>query len=370
MAPACSRSFLFSISLLAIGLGVVANHWLYAKSNKAYTGTLQVKTLMVRAPVEGILDSWSIEEGTQVDPNFFLCKLVDRNLEHEIQSQQREVDCLDARIKTLQAEVDVKMHENFRKLDGDIYAAELQTADLLQKEFYHKIEVMAWQDAREQRDSSGQQFATIEPVFTPSQSARKSLPLVSEKQIDLLLKEEAAINAVEVIIAQLEICTQRLNDLQAQKKALLSKVQQAVGLPEAKIQLNQAVAELKERQHRQQQQQIYSTEQGTVSNFRQRAGDQIQAGDILADLYQMDDAFVVANVPCSAMHQFALDATVKCLFPNGEKRTGVVTHIAITTEQASSSDKWGKDPIVPIRIEQTGALWPSLPIGGHVGIIR
>ena len=230
LEPVCSRYLLLGIGLLSIGLGVTANHWLYATSNKQFTGTLNVETQTVRAPVNGVLQSWKVEEGAQVDPHSFLCMLIDGNLEYEIQSQQREVDRLDARLKTLQAEVDVKMHEHLRTLDGDIYATELQSANLLQEKFRLQLEEEAWRDAIEQKNSNDQQLVAINPL----QKEQNSTLLIPLEQIDLLLKEESAINKNEVVTAQLEICKQRLEKLKSQKDSLLEKVPQAAGLSEVK----------------------------------------------------------------------------------------------------------------------------------------
>lgn len=371
--PACSRFRLWSIALLSITLGIATNRWMYASSNLSYVGTLQVKSVAVRAPVGGIFQAWAVEEGTQIDPQVLVCTLSDDNLDQQIQSQQREVARLDARLSALKAEVDVKLHDLLRELDGDIYATQLQTADLLQKKYLHEIELMAWRDAREQNrlDDSPkekrQKTASLEPVIN-------SLPISSsssltDTKIDALLKEEAALNAFEVAKEQLEICSQRLNELQTQKKNLLEKVRQANGLTEVEIQLNQAKAELEEMKHRQSQLQIYSPEQGTISNYRPHPGEKVTAGEVIAELYQMEEAYIVAHIPCSDVGKFQVESTVKCLFPNGEKRTGIVTHVALTAEQTDSSTP-ANTPTVPIRIEQTGALWPSIPVGGHVRIFR
>ncbi len=370
MEPVCSRFRLVSVVILSIGLGIATNRWMYANSSLSYTGKLQVKTTAVRAPVEGILQSWAAKEGEQVDPRALICKLTDDNLDRKIQSQQREVARLDARLKTLQAEVEVKLHNHLRELDGDIFATKLQYAELLKKEFDHKIEEEAWRDAHIQGKtiSSEAKFVSQDPVINSLPVSSQSKNLTNVK-IDTLLKEAAAVNAIEVATAQLEICSQRLEELQLQKKELLGKVKQANGLSEAEIQLNQAIAELEELKRRQLQQQVYSSDQGTIANFRHSPGEKVNAGEILADLYQMNKAYIVAEIPCTAMHNFELESTVKCLFPNGVKRTGVVTHVAITTQQASDGNL-GNSPTVPVRIEQTGALWPSVPVGGRVSIIR
>ena len=370
--PACSRFRLWSIILLSISLGIATNRWMYANSNLSYTGTLQVKSTAVRAPVEGILQSWVVEEGTQVDPQRLICRLADDNLEREIQSQQREVARLDARLRTLQAEVDVKLHNHLRELDGDIYATQLQTADLLQKKYFHEIEVMAWREARDQKKTEPtkeEKFVSLDPVINSLPVSSRNSKQLTDSKIDNLLKEEAAVNAVEATAAQLEICSKRLQELELQKTRLLEKVKQANGLSEVEIQLSQAKAELEELKRRQARQQVYSIDQGTITNYRHRPGEQIAAGEVIAELYQMNEAYIVAHIPCSAMHKFELESTVKCLFPNGEKRTGVVTHVAITTQQTTDAAQ-GNTPTVPVRIEQTGALWPSIPVGGRVRIIR
>lgn len=370
--PICSTFRILLIAGLSLGVGIATNGLLNANSNESYTGQMQVQTLLVRAPVDGILQSWHVSEGETVDPNVLLCQIGGHNLARQIQLQQQEVARLEARTATLQAEMDVKLHDHLRELENDIYQAELQTADLLQKKYYYELEVIAWRDMLNSYKETGEDNTT-----TTSRSGQDSLladdKLASDKltdrQINALMKEESSSNSLEATVAQLEICTQRLNKLKQQKQAMHNRVRLAVGLEEVELQLSQAKDELAHLQKHQEEQNIRSTTIGTIANFRKRPGEYVQAGEVLADMYQLSESFVMADIPSSVSHRFSVDTTVKCKFPNGETRSGVVTRVAVATSPGQTANR-NETPTVPLKIEPTGALWPSMPVGGHVTIIR
>jgi len=363
--PACPPMRLAAIAVLAVCAGMATNRWLYATSSNDYVGHVQVDSLTVRAPVDGILQAWEVAEGDTVDPQQLLCRIGGENLNRQLQMQRQETARLAARLKTLQAEVDVKLHEHLRTLESDIYQAELQSADLLQKRYYYELEAMAWRDLRENRKTA----ALETPNYNLKPKSDASGTDVGDPVINAMLKEEAAINAIEATDAQLEICTMRLDKLQKQKEAMQEKVRQAVGLSEVELQFAQAEADLKELESQLQQQVVHSQAVGTIANLRRRPGEYVKAGEVLAELFLMEESYVVADVPSSHSHNFEVEMPVRCRFPNGEVRTGVVTRVAVSANQNGSIPGLA-EPSVPLRIEQTGALWPDMPIGGQITVIR
>jgi len=364
VAPACPPIRLVCIAAASLFLGIVTNRMLNASANESFTGEVQVQTVLVRAPVDGILQSWHVAEGETVDPDVLLCEIGGHNLARQIQIQEQEVARLEARLAALTAEVDVKVHEHVRELDGDIYQVELQIADLLQKKYYYELEAMAWRDTMESYEESQNLQLTSDGVEAPRQSE------LTDRQISALLKEESATNSMEATEAQLKICSQRLAKLQDQKQTLHERVRLAVGVSEVELHLAQSSETLKQLLQDQEQQNIRSTHVGTIANFRRRPGEYVQAGEVLAEMFQLGDSYVRADIPSSQSHQFSVDTTVKCQFPNGETRTGVVTNVAVATSPESSPMQTATGPTVPLKIEPTGALWPRMPVGGHVTIIR
>ncbi|MCA8987032.1 MAG: HlyD family efflux transporter periplasmic adaptor subunit [Planctomycetaceae bacterium] len=361
-APPCRPGRLLLIAALALGSGMATNRWLYATANQNFAGRIQVEMLTVRAPVDGILQEWNVKEGETVDPNVLLCRIGGQDLVRKRDLQQQEVERLTARTKTLQAEVDVKLHEHLRTVESDIYQVELQTADLLQKRYFHELELMAWRD---QREVLATQAATPAPRkgTTQTETAEER----EEKLINFMLKEESAVNAIEATDAQLEICSARLATLNQQKQEMQERVRQAVGLSEIELQLEQSKAGLERLEIELSQQLIHSAALGTIANVRRKAGEYVKAGEVLAELYLMQQPYAVAEIPTSHSHRFEVEMPVRCQFPNGEVRTGVVTQVAVSATTTTRPDE---KPTVPLKIEQTGALWPKLPIGGEITVIR
>ncbi len=368
--PACPAFRLLLISCLSLGLGIATNRLLNASSGNQFTGAVQVETFLVRAPVDGILQAWHVAEGETVDPDVLLCRIGGHNLSRQLQLQRKEVARLEARHATLLAEVDVNLHDHLREIDGAIYQVELQTAELLQKKYYHEIEAMAWRDTLHTYDEGSTVLSPQDlPLLTPQDLEGGGGSKLSERQINAMLKEEAANNSIEATSAQLKLCTQRLEKLKQQKQEIARRVQMAVGVSEVELQLLQAREELQHLENSLEQQNVRSNTVGTIANFRRRPGEYVQAGEVLADMFQLSESFVIADIPTTVSHRFSVDTTVKCRFPNGETRSGVVTNVAVATSPERAGDKTTV-PTVPLRIEPTGALWPNIPVGGQVTIIR
>lgn len=356
---ACPPMRLLMIAILAIGAGAATNRYLYATANQNYVGRIEVDSMTIRAPVDGILQNWEVTEGQVVDPQALLCNIGGQNLNRQLQIQQQDVERLCARLATLKAEVDVKLNEHLSTVESDIYQAELQSADLLQKKYYFELERMAWRDQRE----------SYEQNKSSKTSKNQSVDELDDKLINCMLKEESALNSIEAAEAQLEICSTRLEKLQKQKEEMRERVQLAVGLSEIELQYEQSKAELENLELQLSLQKVRAASVGTIANIRRRPGEYVKAGEVLAELFLLDEAYAVADVPTSHSHNFQVEMPVRCRFPNGETRTGVVTHMAIS---ASKDDEFQSQngPAIPMRIEQTGALWPKIPIGGQITVIR
>lgn len=367
--PVCAPSRVLLIACLALGLGIATNRYLSASSTNEFAGSVQVETAVVRAPVDGILQTWHVKEGDVVDPQSLLCKIGGHNLTRQLQMQQKEVARLEARLATLQAEVEVKLHEQLRDIEGAIYQAELQTADLLQKRYYFEIEAMAWHDKLHSYEESNEELLAETIPLLEKQETGKTGSKLTDRQINALLKEEAANNSIEATQAQLKLCAQRLAQLNQQKRESEQRVRLAAGLAEVELHLMQAREELEHLEHSLEHQNVRATTVGTVANLRRRPGEYVQAGEVLADVFQLTDSYVMADIPTSVSHRFPVETTVKCRFPNGEVRSGVVTNVAVVATQDRGGDQT-VGPKVPLRIEPTGALWPQIPVGGQVTIIR
>ena len=72
-------------------------------------------------------------------------------------------------------------------------------------------------------------------------------------------------------------------------------------------------------------------------------------------------------MPSSKISSLKVAQSVDITFPGGAKRTGRIQMIA---PQAIPTDpnSHGAESLILVRVEQTGELWPDLPIGTRVDV--
>ena len=101
--------------------------------------------------------------------------------------------------------------------------------------------------------------------------------------------------------------------------------------------------------------------------FRVHVGDHVTPGQTLVEL--LDDArrHLRVEVPSSRISGLEVGQIVNIRFPGRALRTGQVERIA---PQAIPTDKnsHGAESLIIVHVEQTGELWPDLPIGTRVDV--
>jgi hypothetical protein len=248
-----------------------------------------------------------------------------------------------------------------KEIDNDIVATQLKSADYLKERFDWELERGMWADVLSTNEMV--MFDEDDPVF-------KSLLLKSrvpaEHRMNAMLKHETADNAVAVSSVQVEICHERLMQLQKIKEDLPNRVRQTAGVDVAEQRIAQAQAALARLESRREELKIKSHAIGAVGVFRAKIGDHLQPGQPIVEI--LDDArrWVVASVPSSDVVDFSPQRMVKLTFPGGQVRTGLVVAVAPQIATVHGSEQL--DPPVAVRIEESAAAWPTVPLGSRVSV--
>jgi multidrug efflux pump subunit AcrA (membrane-fusion protein) len=302
------------------------------------------------------------KEGDRVSLEVPLARFADPDLETQIADRGSEVSVLKTQLEQAEATAEDAISCRLKELDDAIVTTELRSADYLKEKFDWELERSMWADVLSSSETVSL-FNDNEPVF---QSLLLKSRVPADQRMNAMLKHETADNAVAVSSVQVEICQERLGQLQRLKENLPERVRQTAGVAVAGEKLAQAQSALERLESRRDDLVVKSTAIGTVGLFRARLGDHLQAGQPIVEI--LDDArrWVVASVPSSVIPEFTPDRMVRLTFPGGLVRTGRV--VAVAPQAAPTTAAAELDPPVSVRIEQAAAAWPNVPLGSRIDV--
>jgi multidrug resistance efflux pump len=344
---------------LALISGIAAAWGLTRSSTPTLTGRIEARTTCVTAQRTGIVIELLAREGDRVTLGDPLISLVDGELQAEIARMQSEITTRTSELQQAQALANVDLAWRIKELDTDIADVQLRAADYLKEKFNHELERSMWNDVLAEHETV--MFDQGDAVFK-SIVLKSRLP--SEQRLNVALRAETASNAVEVSAAQVQICDQRLATLQQLKLDLPQQIRDKAGVGVAEQRLAESQAELERLRARETQLTIESPAVGTVGVFRRRPGDQLRPGDPIVELLDDAQRWLVIDVPSTQITRFEPDVKLIVTFPGNQTREGRVVHIAPQARPVTQ----GADAVVSVRAEQSGRLWPTVPIRSQVEV--
>lgn len=349
------------VALLALGAGASTTWLLAAREPARYPARIEAQTTFVNAGHAGVVTELLVNEGDRVSLDNPIARLTDRDLEALITEMSAQIAVLTSQREQAQATADIELTWRLKELDSDIVTTQLRSADYLKERFDWELERGMWADVLSTNEMV--MFDEDDPIF-------KSVLLKSrvprEQRLSAVLKHETADNAVAVSTVQVEICHERLLQLQKIKDDLTGRVRQISGVDVAEQRITQAQAALARLEARREELTIKSTAIGAVGLFRARPGDHLQPGQPIVEILDDSRRWVVAAIPSSAVLDFAPQRMVRLTFPGGHVRTGLV--VAVAPQTAGDADSDHLDPTVSVRIEQSAAAWPNIPLGSRVDV--
>jgi multidrug resistance efflux pump len=348
------------IALLALAAGSAAAWSLANREPTRFAGRIAAQTTYLNAAHAGIVAELLVSEGDRVSLQDPLAKLADPDLEARIAAAGADVSVRTSEQQQAEAAAQIELTWRMKELDHDIVATELRSADYLKEKYDWELERSMWADVMASKDIV---------MFDDGQPAFQSMILQSrapgKPHLNAILKHETADNAVAVSTVQVEILTERLGQLQRLKEALPESVREKSGVAVAGQRLAQARAELERLEARRAELIVKSTAVGTVGVFRARPGDHLQPGQPIVEILDAARRWVVASVPSSAVSAFTPQRTVTLTFPGGLIRAGHVVSIAPQADRPGTDEH---DPQVAVRIEESGAAWPNVPLGSRIDV--
>jgi multidrug resistance efflux pump len=342
--------------------GAAVAVWFERHGEVRFAAYLETHTTPVTAEHPGRVEALAKSEGDRITIGDPLLNLTDSQLMREIQLQKDEVARTEIQLNQCLAEADLDLQWRTNDLDDKIIDYQLRSAGYLKEKYDFELQKSMLADML----SSNLTAALPDPEsLIGSLMVEDRLPRVEE--MTTALKLETVSNATDVSSAQVEICEQQLKRLEQVKQSLPATVRRRAGVDAAEATLARAKAMLEQTEGRRTELTVASTAVGKVGVYRVKVGDHVQPGQTIVEL--LDDArrFLRVEVPSSKISELKVAQNVDITFPGGGKRTGRIQLIA---PQAIPTDpnSHGAESLILVRVEQTGELWPDLPVGTRVDV--
>lgn len=359
-SPHPFRTLAICLASLLAGAGVAV--WFERHSEVRFAAYLEAHTTPVTAEYPGRVEALAKNEGDRITISDPLLNLTDSQLVRDIQLQKEEVVRYEVQLSQCLAEADLDLQWRTNDLDDKIIDYQLRSAGYLKEKYDFELQKSMLSDML----ASNQTASLPDPnSLIGSLMVEDRLPRVEE--MTTALKLETVSNATDVSSAQVEICEQQLKRLEQVKQSLPATVRRKTGVDAAESALARAKAMLEQTEGRRSELTVTSTAVGKVGVYRVKVGDHVQPGQTIVEL--LDDArrFLRVEVPSSKISDLKVAQGVDITFPGGAKRTGRIQMIA---PQAIPTDvnSHGAESLILVRVEQTGELWPDLPVGTRVDV--
>lgn len=344
-------------------LGVALAVWIERPRGPECNAILTARTTYISAPTEGRLSEIIIAEGTEIRIGDPIIRLSDNALERKILAKKQEIASLESTYQQSLAAAELELSWRLRTLESEICDIQLRSASFLKEKYNFEL----------QRSMLNDVLAGSEFVMSDGNDSLFSSIILDKKQntsqrMATVLEMELAANAAEVSAAQVEICTVRQKQLIALKESLPQSIRRTQGVDIAEMRVKSAQAELSQLLAEENDLTVTSPSIGRVGVFQCRLGDQLQPGTPVVELLDEAQRYLTAYIPSQEIASFELETEVKLLFPGNETRTGVVTNVAPQAKPCNLTDYKTSDSTILVQIEQTGQVWPSLPIGSQVKV--
>ena len=361
--PGLNRWIIFTVGLLAISAGTAVT-FLLSRLNALHQlpGILQAETFVLRADSSGFVQQVLTKPGQRLHPGEKVLVFRDTQLEQALQEAQQQVAACRAALERAKADAQVELAWRKKRIQDERLEIELQIAASLGTQYQSKFEELAWKELFQG------------PKLTASDSSDEVFQLVANRteigadlaRMIAALKEEKARNRHEVAQAQIELCEQRLKELNRLEKQLPKLVQQAAGVGQAEADLQKALQRLKQLQSQGVLKALKTPTYATVAQVTKHPGDQFQKGEPLVKLLDTDRCFITVEVPTSLLTHLQLKKEVRIEFPGGVLRTGRIAEVPVEAKVKKASNKL--QATVTVRINPSGKLWPNVPIGTAVRV--
>jgi len=346
---------------LALLCGIAVVSQLEGARFEQFQGRLQARSVTVAAPYSAQIERVLAPTGTMVKPGDPIVRLRNDALVAQVEAAAQAVASLDKEQIQSEAKYQVELEWRLRSIRAEMFETKIKSAAFLKQKLSHQIEELAWKAAAEDEDADKEpkSASLIDHVGFRSVSPR-------DARVESLLKSEAAKNAEEVSTAQVDLCDRRLAELEKLERSIPDQVRKSIGIELIEQRLQEARQTLATLEARQAGLTLTATSVGVVGVYQAAVGQQVPAHEPVVQLLDNDQPWLALEVPSSRIAEFRAQEVVTLVFPGDVERKGRIAQIPPQTSGGTVSG----DALVVVPVEPAGKLWPSVPFGARVDVLR
>ena len=360
IAPHPLRTLAICLASLLAGAGFAV--WIERHGDVKFDAYLQAHTTPVTAEHPGRVAALVKLEGDRISIGDPLLSLTDGQLLEEIITQKDEVAHAEIHLQHCLAEADLDLQWRTNEIDQRIVDYQLRSAGFLKEKYDFELQKSMLSDML-----ASNQTAALKDADTMFKAFVVEGGMPEVERMTTALKLETVVNATDVSTAQVEICEQQLKRLDGIKTTLPATVRRKAGVDSAEAALSRSKSMLERIEGRRTELTVPSTAMGKVGVYRVHVGDHVEPGQTIVELLDDSRRHLQVEVPSSQISGLALAQGIHVTFPGGAKRTGRIARIAPQTIPTDTNSH-GADSLILVQVEQTGELWPDLPIGTRVEV--
>jgi len=342
-------------------------------------GYLHSATESVTAGRQARITNLLVQSGQSVKPGTPLLVLKDASLEAARTNQQNALAALEAELRQSQARAAVEIEDRKAKLQAEIFEAQLKQAGFEEKRFDQRLSLFAAENRvmvaeAEARLSEDQLVAAGDDIvfpFEPLTMSAKSQPKRVQRDLLMDLRErESMRNKLEASEAQVSLCEERLNSLKKQLENVPAQINEAFGVNVIQTRIQSAQLALARLDAEAPTLTVTAKRHGTVGVFNKGRGELIGPMDIVVEIFDPDQPYIMLETDTSQLAKYPAKSTVELLFPCGSVRQGRISELP---PQAASLPG-PRDPLtassgrIRLRVQPAGQIWPTVPFGTHIEV--
>jgi multidrug efflux pump subunit AcrA (membrane-fusion protein) len=349
------------LAALSLLCGIAVVYQLDGARFERFEGHLQARSVAIAAPFPAQIERILAPTGTTVKPGDAIVRLKDDVLVAAVESAGQTVASLDKELVQTEAKYQVELEWRLRSIRAEMFETKIKSATFLKQKLSHQIEELAWKTVAEDEDAVAEPKSAglIDHVGFRNVSPR-------DARVETLLKSEAAKNAEEVSTAQVDLCDRRLAELEKLERSIPDQVRKSIGIELIEQRLHDARQALATLEARQAGLTLTATSVGVVGVYQAKVGQQVQAHEPLVQLLDNDQPWLALEVPSARIAEFRAQEVVTLVFPGDVERKGRIEQIPPQTSGGTASG----DAVVVVPVGPAGKLWPTVPVGSRVDVLR
>lgn len=359
------RVVLFSLMALLAGIG--ATLCLEKIRYERFPGYLQARLRTITSGREARVSQILVNPGTVVSAGQPILVLEDREFEDRIQARRHEIESLEIELSRTQAALEVELDIQRRDVLDRIFETKCRSAQLLRQQFLAPPESVI---SNQIAGRGGNGLRPIVPMVNRSTLIFDDSGRVEQASLLEKSAPAAAEGYTKATLAELELCTQHIADLEKLSRDLPEKISRSMGVHLTQARLAHSKALLSRMEREQKELTVVAETAGMVGTFYKQVGDPVMPHEPIVQVLDEEQPYLVLQFPSPRISDFAPGTEVELRFPDGRKGKGRVEEIPPQTSAIPAEGTTRTDTTITAHIDPVGALWPTLPFGSVVEVRR